>query len=157
MPFSMPDSAEFPSPRSASRRHWMAVLAKARAAEVEQAWERLPEKPDFTFLRRPESGLVMVRGRIGGTGAPFNLGEATATRCVVELAGGGEPGFAYILGRDPRHATLAAIFDALLQRRGEGPAADAIADLARAQQARRRETAGKIAASRVEFFTMVRE
>ena len=30
----------------------------------------------------------MVRGRVGGTGAPFNLGEMSVTRCSVRLADG---------------------------------------------------------------------
>src|SRR5690242_7945668 len=98
----MPDSAAFPSQDQPSRQRWMAVLAKAGADEVERAWDELPEQPRFTFLRPPETGLVMLRGRIGGSGAPFNLGEATATRCAIELETG-TTGFSYILGRDQRH------------------------------------------------------
>ena len=59
----------------------------------------MAEPPDYVELRAAESGLVMVRGRIGGDGAPFNLGEATVTRATVRLASG-EVGFAYVLGRD---------------------------------------------------------
>jgi alpha-D-ribose 1-methylphosphonate 5-triphosphate synthase subunit PhnG len=99
----------------------------------------------------------MLRGRIGGDGAPFNLGEATVTRAIVELAGG-ERGFAHVLGRDGETARLAAIVDALWQRatvRGEvetmilTPIAERLA--AEASQAR-----AETAATRVDFFTLVR-
>ena len=65
-------------------------------------------------MRGPETGLVMVRGRAGGSGSPFNLGEMTVTRCTVQL-GSGTAGHAYIAGRDERQAELAAVADALLQ------------------------------------------
>ena len=57
--------------------------------------------PAHEDLREPENGLVMVRGRIGGDGAPFNLGEATVSRAAVRLSTG-EVGFGYTLGRDRR-------------------------------------------------------
>ncbi len=65
-------------------------------------------------MRGPEGGLVMVRGRAGGGGAPFNLGEMTVTRCTVRL-GSGLVGHAYVAGREPRRAELAALVDALMQ------------------------------------------
>jgi hypothetical protein len=65
----------------------MAVLAKAEASEVSAAWERL-EKPAYTLLRPPEPGLVLVRGRMGGLGDPFNLGEMAVTRSAVRLTTG---------------------------------------------------------------------
>ena len=135
----------------------MAILAKAQLAEVEGAWARLPEPPRYRILRGPETGLVMVRGRIGGSGAPFNVGEMSVTRCTVELERGGAPGHAYVAGRSERHATLAAVLDALLQENAAGPAVDMIESLAAAQLERRRLAAAKVATSRVEFFTMVRE
>lgn len=93
------------------------MLAKAKRTELEDAVGTLPAIPSYRFLRQPEAGLVMVRGRIGGTGGPFNLGEMTVTRCAVQLDGGGAPGIGYVAGRDSRHAELAALLDALLQRR----------------------------------------
>jgi alpha-D-ribose 1-methylphosphonate 5-triphosphate synthase subunit PhnG len=61
-------------------------------------------------------------------------------------------------GGDLRHAELAAVFDALLQdqARTVALAESVIAPLARAQADRRRAAAARAAASRVEFFTMVR-
>jgi alpha-D-ribose 1-methylphosphonate 5-triphosphate synthase subunit PhnG len=152
----MPDSIDYVEAPS-NRRRWMAILAKARLAEVEAAWAGFPESPGYRLLRGPETGLVMVRGRIGGSGAPFNLGEMTVTRCTVELERGGATGHSYVAGRSERHATLAAVFDALLQDDAAGPAVNAVERLAAAQEERRREAAAKVATSRVEFFTMVRE
>ena len=60
------------------------------------------------FLRRPETGLVMLRGRAGGTGQAFNLGEASVTRCSVRLSDG-QVGTGYVLGRDQRKAELVAV------------------------------------------------
>ena len=94
----------------------MRTLAQARSAElVQAALAALEPLPIFTDLKPPEVGLVMVRGRIGGDGQPFNLGEATVTRAAVRLESG-ETGFSYLLGRHPESARLAALVDALWQR-----------------------------------------
>jgi alpha-D-ribose 1-methylphosphonate 5-triphosphate synthase subunit PhnG len=135
----------------------MAVLAKASEAEIEGAWNSLPERAAYRCVRPPETGLVMTRGRIGGSGAAFNLGEITVTRCVVELAAGGAWGFSYVTGRDLRHAELAAAFDAMLQRPDGDKVRPALDRLAEAYERRRRIAAGEAAATKVEFFTMVRE
>lgn len=98
--------------------------------------------------------MVMVRGRTGGTGRRFNLGEMTVTRCAVRL-GDGTVGHGYVAGRSPRHAELAAAFDALLLQEDAGAAA-AIEDLAQAREERRRRKAARTASTRVDFFTVVR-
>ncbi len=41
--------------------------------------------PTITCCAPPRPGMTLVRGRMGGTGSPFNLGEMTVTRCVVRL------------------------------------------------------------------------
>jgi len=140
-----------------ARQRWMAILAKARPDELERAWRALADPPSYTFLRRPELGLVMLRGRMGGEGAPFNFGELTVTRCSVRLEGG-MVGHATVAGRSPRRAELAAAFDALMQDRNRAANGEAvaIAPLASAQQERRREASCKTAATRVEFFTLAR-
>ena len=97
-----------------ARRRWMAALAKAAPGALERAWADLADRPEYGFLRRPEIGSAMVRGRAGGNGRRFNLGEMTVTRCSVRLADG-TAGHAYVAGRDKRHAELAAVFDALMQ------------------------------------------
>lgn len=135
------------------RRHWMAVLARAEAAEVEA---RLAEPlPPHARLRGPEVGLAMVRGRAGGTGAAFNLGEMTVTRCTVRDEAG-RIGHAVIAGRDLRRAELTAALDAALQdpARQDGLLQAVVAPLHAAQQAARAATAAKAAATRVQFFTL---
>ena len=110
------------------------------------------------MLFRSEFGLAMVRGRIGGTGSPFNIGEMTVTRCAVQLADG-IMGHAYVGGRRPRQAELAAVADALLQDTARRPLLldRLIAPLAAAAAERHRVTAEKAAATKVEFFTVARE
>jgi alpha-D-ribose 1-methylphosphonate 5-triphosphate synthase subunit PhnG len=137
------------------RRNWMAVLARAGGEEIAARLADVPDLPAWRLLRGPESGLVMVRGRAGGGGAPFNLGEMTVTRCSVRLEAG-QIGHAYVAGRDARQAELAAAADALLQH----PALRAvvaevvIAPLAVHQAERRAATAAKAAATRVQFFAL---
>jgi len=135
----------------------MAVLAQASPEELERRWQEVPAQPPYRMLRPPETGLVMVRGRAGGTGMRFNVGEMTVTRCALELDGGAV-GVAYVRGRDRRHAELAAMLDALLQdpARRDDLERTVVAPLAAAQTARRRAAAERVAPSRVEFFTMVR-
>jgi alpha-D-ribose 1-methylphosphonate 5-triphosphate synthase subunit PhnG len=141
----------------ARRRAAMAVLAEASSAEIARGLEALGSLPVHDELRAPESGLVMVRGRIGGDGAPFNVGEATVSRAVVRLASG-EIGFGYVLGRDRAKARLIALCDALVQTSAYDAAVEdsvvapirARLDIAREADARR------VAATKVDFFTLVR-
>ncbi|MBX9698549.1 MAG: phosphonate C-P lyase system protein PhnG [Acetobacteraceae bacterium] len=140
---------------TATRQAWMAVLARADAASLEQRIAVLPPLPAHARLRGPETGLVMLRGRQGGDGAPFNLGEMTVTRCTVRLADG-TLGHAYVAGRDARQAELAALLDAALQRPELHEAAmrAVVAPLAAEQEEGRARTARKAAATRVAFATM---
>ncbi|MEW9581629.1 phosphonate C-P lyase system protein PhnG [Paraburkholderia sp. DGU8] len=157
-------SASFASPSSASRRAWMAVLAHTPCVELEAALNLALDgatPPEFDWLRPPETGLAMVRGRIGGSGDAFNLGEATVTRATLRLrqpAGHAPVGVACHLGRDRRRAELAALADALLQlpERHATLREHMIEPLSlrlAEQRAARRDEA---ASTRVEFFTMVR-
>jgi alpha-D-ribose 1-methylphosphonate 5-triphosphate synthase subunit PhnG len=140
----------------------MAALARADRASLEAAWRDLPERPAYRALRQPEIGLAMVRGRMGGTGQRFNLGEMTVARATVRLEPGpnnvGAVGFGYVAGRDLRHAELAALFDALLQDDAHRPMlmAALIEPLERAAAAQRAAREREVQASKVEFFTMVR-
>ena len=146
----------------AARQRWLGVLAKASLAELEEAWEKLADRPRYRVLRRGETGLVMVRGRIGGTGAPFNFGEMTMTRAAIQLLDAdGEvshTGFGYSAGRSARKAELIALFDALLQTpsRYDEIAEAVVTPIADRQQAAKAALAAKVAASKVDFFTMVR-
>jgi alpha-D-ribose 1-methylphosphonate 5-triphosphate synthase subunit PhnG len=94
-----------------TRPEWMATLARASAEEMAPL---MPPLPPYRVIRGPEIGLTMLRGRAGGDGAAFNLGEATLTRCSVSLEGG-TLGHCWRLGRDKRAAEVAALLDACLQ------------------------------------------
>jgi alpha-D-ribose 1-methylphosphonate 5-triphosphate synthase subunit PhnG len=137
------------------RRSWMGVLARAGAEAIAARLDAAPPLPPHTRLRGPEIGLTMLRGRAGGDGAPFNLGEMTVSRCAVRLEDG-TVGHAYLAGRDLRGAELAAVLDAALQDPARRPALmeTVVAPLAAAQAEARAETARKAAATRVRFLTM---
>jgi len=155
--FASDDRAEI-----AERQRWLAVLAKAPVASLEAAWEAFDDKPAYRLLRRGETGLVMVRGRVGGSGGPFNFGEMTMTRAAVQLidASGNVAytGFGHVAGRSARRAELVALLDAMLQdpERHDVIAERVIEPLAAEQEAAKTAQAAKVMASKVEFFTMVR-
>jgi len=141
---------------TADRKAWMGLLAMAPEGRVAALLDAAMARPDFTWLRAPEIGSTMVRGRAGGTGAPFNIGEMTVTRCALTLSSG-EVGHAYIQGRRKADAEAAALVDAMMQ----GSAADTIRiailePLQTEQTAAKTARAQKAAATKVEFFTMAR-
>jgi len=105
----------------------------------------------------PGSSGGRLPADLGGDGAPFNVGEATVTRAIVELPSG-ERGWAHILGRDAERARLAAILDALWQKDDCRPTveAEALAPIAARLAAERAKTDAETAATRVNFFTLVR-
>lgn len=144
------------SAADAARKLRIERLARATVEEMQGALEALGGAPDATNLRGPETGLVMIRGRMGGTGSLFNLGEATVTRATVRLATGAV-GHGQRLGGDKAATRLSAILDAL----GETPAHRATVQTLCAAVAARIATedarlAAETAATRVDFFTMVR-
>ena len=151
-----------PSPQSDAnarrRQRWLSLLAKAPAARLEALWQSLGTAPAYTVLRRPEIGLVMVQGRISGSGAAFCVGEMTATRTAIRLESG-EIGIGYAGGRSPRQAEIAAAIDALGQRSEWRDILEAriVAPLATEAEARRRLAAARAAATKVDFFTVARE
>lgn len=140
----------------AQRRAAMAVLAHSDAADI-VGYLGAIAVPPHTDLREPENGLVMVRGRIGGDGAPFNLGEATVSRAAVRLASG-EVGFGYALGRDRQKARLIALCDALVQSDEFSDAVETtvLAPLRAGLASERDRKAAETAATRVDFYTLVR-
>jgi alpha-D-ribose 1-methylphosphonate 5-triphosphate synthase subunit PhnG len=155
------NSPSQPQVEIGARQRWLAVLAKAPLDQLEAAWEALDDKPVYRALRPAETGLVMVRGRVGGSGQPFNLGEMTMTRAAVQLRypdGRAATGFGHIAGRQARRAELVAIFDAMLQLADWHDCIEerVIAPLAARQSTDKAEFAHKVAASKVEFFTVVR-
>jgi alpha-D-ribose 1-methylphosphonate 5-triphosphate synthase subunit PhnG len=140
----------------AKRRAAMAVLVHADTTELAKRVAALPAPPHRS-VRAPENGLVMVRGRIGGDGAPFNLGEATVSRAAVRLDSG-EVGFGYVLGRDGEKARLIALCDALIQSKSHGDTleTEVVAPLRDKLEQRREHEAAQAAATKVDFYTMVR-
>lgn len=154
-----------PSPATATpsdaqaeaRRSLMALCAAASADELETAIAAIKPRPRWQDVRPVEQGLVMVRGRIGGDGAPFNLGEASVTRAAVQLADG-PTGFSYVLGRSEEKARLAAVIDALGQVETYRKLLQAafVEPVSRRVAAERARREAETAATKVEFFTMVR-
>ena len=140
-----------------ARPAWLAVLARATLPQLEGRVPMASQLPPLQPVRPPEIGMVMLRGRVGGTGNPFNLGEASVVRCAVRL-GDGPLGVSYALGRDKRRAELAALFDALLQdpQYHDDLQRELIAPLAQAQALARAQKQHDVASSKVEFFTFVR-
>jgi len=141
----------------AARRASMALLAEAAADELRSGLAALGELVEHVEIRPAETGLMMVRGRIGGDGAPFNVGEATVTRCAVQLATG-EVGHAYLLGRDRDRARLAALCDALWQSENLRDAVErhVLAPVKARREAEQAREAARSAATKVDFFTLVR-
>lgn len=145
-----------PAESHTDRAAWMRILSLSPWDELEGLAAPYSATP-HDVLRPPEAGLVMLRGCMGATGSAFNVGEATLTRCAVRLASG-EEGHAYVMGRNAAHARTAALCDALLQtvtHAGE-VRERVIAPLEASLRQARITAAAKAAATKVDFFTMVR-
>ncbi len=155
----MLNSASDLSPATAARKRRLSVLAKAGETALTPLFERLTQThpiAGYTVLRAPEVGTSMVRGRAGGSGAPFNLGEMTVTRMSVRLPSGAV-GHGYVQGRSKEAACMVALIDAIAED-GMADAVDAmiVTPLEQTAQTARMARAAKAAATKVEFFTMVR-
>ncbi|RMT80922.1 phosphonate C-P lyase system protein PhnG [Pseudomonas viridiflava] len=147
-------------PETIARQRWMGVLARAHVDEQSREHlnrhEAVLRDTDYQMIRAPEIGMTLVRGRMGGTGAAFNLGEMSVTRCVVRLADG-RTGYSYLAGRDKRVAELAALADAHLQGAQQAAwLAELIQPLAHLQALHKAAKDAETAATKVEFFTLVR-
>ena len=139
-----------------TRRRWLGLLAQSPTEAVLELWQERDYESGFSILREAEVGSVMVRGRMGGDGDAFNLGEMTVTRCSVTLEDG-TVGHGYIQGRSKRAAEVVALCDALLQTDVHEPIVRGIlAPLDAARREREAALRSKAAATRVEFFTLVR-
>jgi alpha-D-ribose 1-methylphosphonate 5-triphosphate synthase subunit PhnG len=142
--------------KQVQRKAAMAVLAHSGASDIARYLDAIT-LPAHENLREPENGLLMVRGRIGGDGAPFNLGEATVSRAAVRLSTG-EVGFGYTLGRDQQKARMIALCDALIQTvdHADTVEAEVLAPLRTQLMSERNRRAAETAATRVDFYTLVR-
>lgn len=145
-------------PASIERKRKLDALARSDASELSRTYKAIAGKlPPATTVRGPEIGMLMLRGRIGGGGQPFNLGEATVTRATVRLEGG-EIGHSVILGRDANKALIVAHLDALAQQPEWAATVEDrfVAPALAARAAERRRHAEETEATRVDFFTLVR-
>jgi alpha-D-ribose 1-methylphosphonate 5-triphosphate synthase subunit PhnG len=149
-------SASDENRKQAQRKAAMTVLAYSDAAQIALHLDAIA-LPPYENLREPENGLAMVRGRIGGDGAPFSLGEATMSRAAVRLSSG-EVGFGYTLGRDRQKARMIALCDALVQSDefADAVETDVLAPLRAALVSMQNRKAAETAATRVDFYTLVR-
>lgn len=148
------------------RAAWMALLARSPLALLETALQASAQVP-VQWLRKPETGLMMVQGRAGGAGERFNAGEITVTRCVLRWTNPDHPsspapsqvGVAYVLGRSHRHAQLAALADALLQdpQTTEAWATALLEPIRNYIDQRRQQQHAAAQSTRVDFFTVARE
>ena len=141
-----------------ARKEWMGVLARTGTESLEAAYARLDPEPRFEHLRPPEVGMAMVRARAEARG-----------RAVQPRRNDHVPLLGPPCGRQrgPRLRGLGAMrgtpnwrrcFDALLQDPESGPALRraVIEPLSASLAEGRRRRAAKTAATRVNFFTMVR-
>ncbi len=147
----MQDATATPNPRSEA----LSVLAGAELKDISAAWATWENRPQVEQIRAPETGLIMIRGRTGGGGAAFNLGEATVSRASVRIDSG-EVGHGYCLGRDGDKAQLIAILDALFQREPDNIEFAILRPLRDIAWARTQRQNEETAATRVDFFTLVR-
>ncbi|WP_413723902.1 phosphonate C-P lyase system protein PhnG [Sodalis sp. RH16] len=140
-----------------ARQRWMSVLASSPAALLRDHWQGLDLHPAYRAVRAPEIGLTQLQARMGATGRRFVLGDMTVTRAVVQLDNG-TYGYGYIAGRDKAHADLCALIDALMQQTEyrERLQSQLIEPLAARRREQQQLRARAVAASRVDFFTLVR-
>lgn len=143
--------------RFSDRQSWIKLLARAPEVMLESALALVPVQSHI-WLRRPETGLFMVQGRVGGTGNRFNMGEMTVTRCALRLSCG-TAGVAYIQGRSHRRAEMAALADALLQTDQYRPLIETtLLEPVKGYLDEKTQTRSRKAQStRVDFFTVARE
>lgn len=138
-----------------TRQAWLGILARSCAKTLSSCLESAPPLPGYSLLRGPEIGMSMVRGRMGGGGGAFNLGEMTLVRCSVRDEAG-RIGHGYAAGRDTQLVELIARLDAALQDASLYPVYEqaVLVKLAQAEQARRDHLAAKAAATDVQFLTL---
>ncbi|MEL6947168.1 MAG: phosphonate C-P lyase system protein PhnG [Pseudomonadota bacterium] len=157
-----PQSQAVDDSRDIPEQRIIRVLAHAPADQIAEklnAYSKTDRSgiPKWHFIRKPEAGLVMVRGRMGGSGGAFNFGEVTVTRAAVALSDG-VTGFSYALGRDQKKAEQAAIIHALWKTAAhtQRVEADIIGPLEALNMAREQAVREEVAPTKVDFYTLVR-
>lgn len=109
---------DMPVTETPPRKVRLDALIQADTASLQQLVHKL-SLPKARDLRPAQSGLIMLQGRMGGGGAPFDLGEATIARASVALPTG-EEGHGYVLGSDTDKARMIAHLDAAAPRTETG-------------------------------------
>ncbi|KFC05323.1 PhnG family protein [Trabulsiella guamensis ATCC 49490] len=142
---------------TATRQRWLSALSHSDPAALSARMQALELSPDYELIRAPETGLVQIQARMGGTGDRFFAGDATLTRAVIRLADG-TLGYSWVLGRDKPHAERCAVIDALLQLQPHFQTLmeTLISPLEAARTAQINARRAEVDASRVDFFTLVR-
>jgi alpha-D-ribose 1-methylphosphonate 5-triphosphate synthase subunit PhnG len=138
-----------------ARKEALSVLAHADIKDLRAVWQTWENRGEVHDIRKPDTGLIMLRGRTGGGGAPFNVGEATVSRASVRLDTG-EVGHGYCLGRDTDKARLIATIDALFQREPENIEFAILRPLKHISWTSDKKLREETAATKVDFFTLVR-
>lgn len=133
------------------------VLALTPYARLLSVWQTLGIHTSHRCVRGPETGMAMVRGRMGGSGNAFNLGEMTLSRASVVLEDG-SLGHGWVAGRNKPQAELIALIDACARQPAWVRRIDSelVEPLAEALEEERQQASQAAAATRVDFFTMVR-
>lgn len=142
---------------TATRQRWMRALSWCNAETLNALMQALKLAPEYTLIRAPETGLMQIQARMGGTGNRFFAGDTTLTRAVVRL-NSGTLGYSYLLGRNKQHAERCAVVDALLQEQAHFQTLmeTLIAPLEAEREAQIAARRAEVNASRVDFFTLVR-
>ncbi len=150
------------APHTQARQRWMRAFALGQEATLEAALQSCDPAPIYTFLRKPEAGMIMLEGKAGNSGQRFNLGEMLVTRCAVSVKEHSKnqmnEGHAYIMGNNPKHAIMAALLDALMQDSAYTSTLEKtlVAPLLATHEAQRNSVTAETARTKVDFFTMVR-
>ena len=139
------------------RAQWLSILAQTDPEQLDQAWQNITDKPEYRFLRKPETGMILVQARAGNTGKRFNFGEMTVSRCAVQTAGG-QTGFGYVAGFRKQAAERIAVLDAMLQdpARYDELKTGYIDPMAQKIESQKDQVASRAGATKVNFFTMPR-
>lgn len=146
-----------PQKKTQQRQQLLSVLSRSSLKSIQEHWSQLSIKPEYQQLKAPESGMVMVKAKAGGTGQDFNMGEMTVTRTVIQL-NSGEVGYGYTQGRDKQKSKLIALIDAChqLAEYTEKITHHLMQPLEAKLDENYQKVQEKTNSSKVDFFTMVR-
>ena len=144
-------------PQTEARKTLLSVLSKSNQSDIQEAWDSVGLSPEYTLLKQPEIGMVMVKAKTGGDGAPFNMGEMTVTRTILQLASH-ELGYGYTAGRDKQKSLTIALADACYQVDAWKALIDQelLAPLQETLRQKESQHQEKVDGTKVNFFTMVR-